>query len=171
LFDNVRGGSSTFAPKDAGLEKRLAVALSDPPDPKKPKSGKSDAVREAEQLKAAYDSMSASLAEQIDLFGKTGEAVKVRYDLEHGELSKLTDAQAKKLGIDKEALIAQAEQLDQMKLSAELSDAADDAVNKSTEAYQEHTKAVKDQIADMEFELKLLGLSNIEQKKAIELRY
>jgi hypothetical protein len=130
LFKKSAG--EVAAPKDTGLEKRLGLALSNPTAPKAAKSsGKSYAQREAEQLKAAYDSLIESQQEQIALFGKTGEAAKVRYDVEVGSLKGLTDAQ-------KADAIAGAERLDQMKLSAELSEAADEEVKRSTEVYKDH---------------------------------
>lgn len=72
------------------------------------KTGKSDAEKQADDLNKAYQSLSASLREQITLYGDTTTAAKVRYDTEFGELSKL-DAKRK------EALIAQAEALDAIK--------------------------------------------------------
>lgn len=130
-----------------------------------PKSGgKSKEQQEAEQLKRAYDSLIESMDERIALFGKEGEAAKVRYETENGSLKALSDEL-------KATAIARAEQYDQMVLMKELQDAADDAVNKETEAYRDQQKAIREFIGDLEFELALIGMTNIEREKAIALRY
>lgn len=124
----------------------------------------SNAVREADQLEQAYERLKASQAEQIELFGKTGEAAKVAYDIANGELAKLLPAK-------QQELLAQAQQLDSMRDIQDMQKAADDAVRKESEAYESHSKAVKDQIGDMQFELSLMKLSNVEREKAIARRY
>lgn len=129
----------------------------------KAKSGKSDEVREAEQLEEAYKRLSASMQEQIDLFGKEGEAIKIRYDLENGELAKLDPAK-------KQLLITQAEQIDQMRLMADLEEAATKASKDESDRILEGIAATDEVISNLEFELELLGKSNIERAKAIELR-
>jgi hypothetical protein len=147
----------------------LRLALEDAKD--KPKgssggggSGVSAAAKEAEQLLASYDRLAASMAEQIALFGVTGEAAKVRYDLENGELAKLSEAQ-------KSALITQAEKIDAMKLEKDLQDAAAKVVEQETKAYESHQEAVAKQLDDMEFENSLIGLNNEAREKAIALRW
>lgn len=127
-------------------------------------AGKSKEQQEADQLKRAYDSLIESMDERIALFGKEGEAAKVRYETENGSLKALSDEL-------KATAIARAEQYDQMVLMKELQDAADDAVNKETEAYRDQQKAIREFIGDLEFELALIGMTNIEREKAIALRY
>lgn len=157
--------ASTNAAKERlAIEQRLAAVMGGSGAKAKKKSGgKSDAEKEAEQLKAAYDRLNASMAEQIALFGKTSEVAKVRYDLENTELAKLSSAQ-------KESLIAQAEKIDAMRLEKELQDAANKASEEKSKIIREGIKATDQVISDMEFELELLGKTNIERAKAIELR-
>lgn len=127
-------------------------------------SGKSEAQREAESLQRSYESMNARLSEQLALFGQTGEAAKLRYELEHGELAKLEP-------LKKQELRQKAEKLDAMELEAKLQDAADEAVREHTRMVEEGIAATDRLIGDMRFELDLLSMSNDERAKAIALRY
>lgn len=165
---NARGGSNRKETggraTDLALQASINAVFADTSGGKnKSSGGKSDAENEADKLKAAYDRMNESLTEQIALFGATGEAAKVRYDLENGELSKLTEA-------EKESLIVKAEQLDQLNLMKELQDAAAKASEEESERIRDGIKATDEVISNLEFELELLGKSNIERAKAIELR-
>lgn len=147
------------------FERRVAGSLAGSGGAKKAKKeGKSEAEKELERLSAAYKSFAAQQQERIALFGVESEAVKVRYELEHGELSKLTDAQAKKLGINKEELIANAERLDQMREEAEVQKELD----KLNKARDERTKDVLD---DIRSEVDLLGKSIEYQDTYNKLKY
>lgn len=128
------------------------------------RGGKSDAEKEADKLKAAYDRMNESLTEQIGTFGLVGEAAKVRYELEHGELSKLTDA-------EKESLIVKAEKLDAMNLEKELQGAAAKAADEEYKRITDGIKQTDEFIDQLKFELELMGMTNLERMKAIELRH
>lgn len=130
---------------------------------KKRSGGKSDAEKEADQLKAAYERQNESLDQQIALFGQTGEAAQLNYELQHGELSKL-------LPLEKESLLTKAQRLDQMKLEEELSTAADKRLKEENENISDGIKATNQLIDDMEFELSLIGKTNAEREKAIALR-
>lgn len=130
---------------------------------KKRSGGKSDAEKEADQLKAAYQRQNESLDQQIALFGQTGEAAQLNYELQHGDLSKL-------LPLEKESLLTKAQRLDQMKLEEELSTAADKRLKEENENISEGIKATNQLIEDMEFELELIGKTNAEREKAIALR-
>lgn len=147
-FANVIGGASTVAVggKSGVDSTAIARALSNPTAAKAKRSGKSDAEKEAERLQAAYDRLNSSLAEQIALFGKDGEAAKVRYDIEHGELQKLTQAQ-------KDQLIAQAEILDHRREEADL-------LAQRQRAEQENAQSVVRVLADLKAERDLLGATN-----------
>jgi phage-related minor tail protein len=138
------------------------------PEPKEPKAakkeGKSDAERELERLESAYKSLAAQQRERIALFGNESEAVKVRYELESGELAKLTDAQAKKLGINKEELIANAERLDQLREEAEVQKELD-RINAA------RTERVKGVLEDIQAEIDLLGKSVEYQDTYNKLKY
>lgn len=129
----------------------------------KAKGGKSDAEREADNLQKAYDRQNESLARQIALFDQTSEAAQLSYELQNGELAKLTTAQ-------KDALLVQAQKLDYMNQEKELGDAANMRLMEESEAISEGMKATDDLIADMEFELELIGKTNAEREKAIALR-
>lgn len=168
LFANVvSSASGQPRANDPGLNGRLNALLADRSPSKggggSKKAGKSDAEREAEQLERAYESLNERLTESIALFGKTGEAAKLRYELENGELSKLTQAQ-------KDGLIVQAEQLDQMALMAELQEAANDLVKEEQERVEQGMEDAKQILADLEFENELLGLNNEQRALAIQLR-
>lgn len=160
------------SPEEAALREErdklaaaLAEALSNPTGGKTGgKAEKSEAEKEAERLQQAYERLRDTQLEQIELFGKTGDAAKVRYDIEHGELAQLSKEK-------QEELLQGAQKLDQMKLQKELQDAADEAVQRETDAFNDRQKQANDQRADMAFELSLLGMSNKERERAIALKY
>jgi ribosomal protein L12E/L44/L45/RPP1/RPP2 len=166
---NARGGSNRpeTGGNFSGLQNSVNAFLSNADAQKASRSrkaGLSEEQREAERLKQSYDSLVASMTEQVALFGQTTEAAKIRYDLENGELAKLNPLQ-------KENLLNLAEQIDTQKRLKELQDAADDRLEKETEAYERNREANAELIADMRFELELLGMTNEERNKAIALRY
>lgn len=130
----------------------------------KSKGEKSEAEKEAERLQQAYESLAERQREQIALFGETGEAARVRYETEFGELAKLDPAL-------KAVVISQAEQLDNMRLMEDLHEAAAKAVEKETEAYQRQQESTAEFIEDLQFELALYGMTNKERERAIALRY
>lgn len=153
---SVRGPQST----DSGLERRLGIALS---NPTAKKAGKSDAEREAESLQKAYDSLMESMKERIALFNTEGEAAKVAYDLEFGSLSALTDAQ-------KANALALAEQYDQMVKVREEGEARAQMAKEETDRINEGLAAGKELVADLQFELELMRMTNAERAVAIQLR-
>lgn len=133
----------------------------------KPRGGgakKSAAEQEAERLFQSYDSLAASLDQQIALFGETSEAAKVRYEVEFGSLVNLEP----KL---KNYLIYKAEELDTIKQLDEQQRAADEVVRRQTEAYERQRQQVEEYIGDLQFENNLLGMSNLEREKEIALRW
>lgn len=138
---------------DSDLERRLGRALSNPAAAKAKggKSGLSDAERDAQRLKAAYDSLVASQREQIALFGKTDEAAKVRYATEYGELSKL----APEL---KAVAIANAERLDQLQAEADFEE-------ERSRAEQARAESVARVLADLKAERDQLGMTNEERAR------
>lgn len=76
--------------------------------------------RAAEQLLKSYQSAELSLMQQISLMGKTGEAAKISFELQHGELSKLNDQQKDRLlGLAKE-LDAKTDLVEQDKLRLQI---------------------------------------------------
>ncbi|HKY54799.1 MAG TPA: phage tail tape measure C-terminal domain-containing protein, partial [Anaerolineales bacterium] len=162
IFANQRSLPSQFA-KSGIDENALQNALAGVKSPeakssgRKAKEGKSDAEKEAERLKEAYDRLNQSLAEQVALFGQTSEAAKLRYDLEHGELAKLTQGQ-------KDALIVQAETLDTLRSEAEVKRELDEA-NKRRE------ESVAQVLEDIQTERDLLGQSVEYQDTYNKLKY
>ncbi len=106
------------------------------------KGGKSDAERDADQLKASYDRMNSSLAEQIAMFGKVTEEARVRYDVENGELMKLLPAQ-------KEILIAQARKIDMMRDEADVAKALDEAKKRAEESYDAVISNLKEEMEQL----------------------
>lgn len=171
-FGKAFGGRGPTAPRKPGVtaapralpainESAIAKALS---NPTASKTGKSEAQKDADRLQQSYERLRDSQLEQIALFGKTGDAAKVRYDIEHGELAQLSKEK-------QDELLQGAQKLDQMKLHKELQDAADEAVQRETDAFNDRQKQAKDQLADMAFELSLLGMSNKERERAIALKY
>lgn len=154
--------------------------------------GKSDAERDAESLKRAYDSMNESLARQIGLFGQTSEAAKTRYETEHGALVGLTQAQ-------KDALIARAAEVDALesrnkleedgkrltesllgpseRINADRAEAAkllaagaisQEAYNKAIAAHQTPAEQM---LSDIQFEIDLLGKTRGEIEALTAARY
>lgn len=148
-----------MSPKErAAFESRINRFLGGDGDKaKKAKTGKSDEEKEAERLQKAYESLNQSLTERVALFGQEGEAAKVRYEIEHGELQKLTKAQ-------KDELLQRAEKLDMMNAEKELQEKLNDLDKRRTEA-------TKDILADNAFELELLGKTVEQQEILNKLRY
>lgn len=142
------------------------------------RGGKSDAEREQEQLKRAYESMSGDIERRIELFGKEGEAARIDYEIQHGALQGL-DEPLQKL------IRGRAQQIDQMELLDELQRAADDAVKQSSQAYeaeqervQEFVQSLKDEVmwlaatTDQRYRLEAAQIAGVdatkEEVKAIE---
>lgn len=164
---NARGGSNRTETGgralDLGLQASLNRQFGEGSGSKSKKTGKSDAKKEAEQLEAAYKRMVAQQKETIALFGQEGEAAKIAYDIKNGEL-------AKWLPTRQQEVMANAEVIDQQKLMKELQDAATKASDEQFETMKKGREATDAVISDLEFEIELLGKSNIERAKAIELR-
>lgn len=118
--------------------------------------GKSEAEREAESLKRSYESLMESMHERIELFGKEGEAARVRYQVEFGELSNLTpELQAN--------VIARAEQYDQMVRMEDMQKAADKAVEDATKKYQDERDAINELVASLQAEALWLAATTDER--------
>lgn len=124
----------------------------------------SSSSREGDRLRQMYDSLAASLDKQIALFGKVSEEAKVRYEVEYGSLVNLEP----KL---KNYLIYKAEEYDAIKDLDDARKAADEEVRRQSQAFEQEQQRTKEFISDMEFEIKLMGLSNVERQKQIALRW
>ena len=135
---------------DAGKLNNALAGIGGGGSKKSSRGGKSDAEKEADKLKAAYDRMNESLTEQIGLFGVTGEAAKLRYELEHGELSKLTEAQ-------KQELLNKAERIDLLNKEADAEEALVKARAEQDRNFNNVNDAIKEQIL-------LVGMSRDEME-------
>lgn len=71
------------------------------------KTGKSDAKKQADDLTSAYQSLSASLREQIDLYGEVTNVARISFDTQSGGLAALKNEQ-------KDLLLGQAAELDRL---------------------------------------------------------
>lgn len=121
-----------------------------------PKKEVSEAEQAAKRLQDAYESLLASQNESIALFGKEGEAAKVRYDIEYGELKGLSDAK-------KAELVQNAERMDQMREEAEVKKELD-RIDK------ERKEGIKEYFDDLAFEESLLGKTNAQRAAEIDMR-
>lgn len=125
--------------------------------------GKSKEQQEAEQIQKAYESLMDSMRERIALFDAEGEAAKVRYDLENGQL-KLLDA------AKKQSLIQAAEEYDLLVKRREADEAAYELAKEETERLQRAKEDGQQIVSDLKFELELMRLNNAERATAIQLR-
>lgn len=162
---NARGGSNRpETGSGAALLGSINTYLENADPKKNPKKQLSEAEKEAQKLQQAYDTLTASLKEQIALFGQTTEVAKLRYDLENGELAKLNPVQ-------KENLLNLAAQIDSQKQLKDLQDAAQKRLEEETEAYQRNRESNEELIENMQFELSLIKMTNEQRQEAIALRY
>lgn len=146
----------------AEIEKRLNALLSNPgggSSAKKAKksSEKSEAEKEAERLKAAYDQSISSLDEQLALVGKNTEAARAYFDVTQGGLAKLTPA-------EKELVLAKASELD-------ISRERQEQIEKESRAREQQAESVKSLLTDLAFEGELLGKSAEQQEILNNLRF
>lgn len=147
-FRNVVSGASTVpAGGGRGPDRGLAGMFADAP---KGGGGKSEAERQAERLQNAYDGLMSRMHETIELFGKEGEAAKVRYEIEHGALKGLSEPLA-------QLAIQRAEQIDSMRELAELQKAADEAVKAQTKEYQDEKQRVDEFVKSLKDEVMWLA--------------
>lgn len=124
--------------------------------------GKSDAQREAEQLQSAYESLSASLQENIALFGQESQAAKVAYDLENGSLKALDETR-------KAELLTLARQIDALNEAKVLREEEEELIKRENQRIEDGLKYGREVTESLEFEIELLGKSNREREKAITL--
>ncbi|WP_413614748.1 hypothetical protein MRB56_12635 [Halomonas cupida] len=115
--DKITRINQQIAELQGEREKRRSPGGGDGEDndpPLKPPSKDIDAAKKAlEELEREYESLHGRLREQVALFGETGEAARLRYQLEHGSLSQLSDAR-------KQNLIGMAEELDGLREQQEV---------------------------------------------------
>ncbi|RJS95287.1 hypothetical protein [Salinisphaera sp. Q1T1-3] len=111
-----------------------------------------DQQQAAKQLASTYESTAASIQKQITLFGKDGQAAQTRYELEHGELAKLSPER-------KAHLQSMADELDQL-------NAQKDAVQSLFPEWQklEQAKQLKSSVSDLPQNMQAFG-----QRRAAQL--
>lgn len=122
-----------------------------------------DEERAAKRLQSAYESLMGSMHQRIELFGKEGEAARVRYEIEHGSLKGVSDALAQQA-------IQRAEQLDHMEQMERLQRAAAEAAEEETRRISEGLESGRELLDNLRFELELMKMTNAERATAIQLR-
>ena len=125
--------------------------------------GASAASREVDQLRQAYDSLAASLDQQIALFGETSEAARVRYETEFGSLVNLDP----KL---KNYLVYKAEELDAIRALSDQRREEERLQQQELERIEQALQYGREMVSDLQFELELLRMTNAERATAIQLR-
>ena len=149
------------------------------------------AIKDARQLQQAYDSLNASLTQQLALFGNTSEEARVRFELSQGSLAGAGDPQN---------LVGKAQELDAKNRRNQLEEEYQgllEGVQTDTERYaalierlnvlqaagvltaedrlriEERSRPpdrVQELIGNIRFELDLLRMTNAERTTAIQLR-
>lgn len=127
------------------------------------KAAMTDEERAAQRLQSAYESLMGSMHQRIELFGKEGEAARVRYEIEHGSLKGISDALAQQA-------IQRAEQLDHMEQMERLQKAAAEAADAETRRISEGLESGRELLDNLRFELELMKMTNAERATAIQLR-
>ena len=152
--------SEAAARRDStAMEKRLAAALggSGTAKPKGGGGGKSEAAKEADQLTQSYERMVAQLTEQAAMVGVVSEVEKLRYELNNGEMAKLSEGQKNELLNLAQIAEFRKEDYEELQKSIKAEDDRLSAIDDATKAYEEVNLSITDQI-------KLLGMSADEQE-------
>lgn len=183
-----------LTPKEqAEMLERLQAALGGGGEKAGGKKGgaKKDSARTVDELTQAYLQLNASLSEQIALFGQTDEAARLRYEMEHGALSKLDPMR-------KQELLGLAQTLDTMREQQKLQEEGrrilesvltpTERINEERERALELMKAgvisqadynrvlesnltpAEGMIKALEEEIRLLRMGNKEREREIALR-
>jgi hypothetical protein len=87
-----------------------------------------------------FEKLNAQLAEQLALFGKTGEAAKIAYQIQSGALDDLSDSEQKQV-------LALAKHLDALTAQAAAAKEAEQAQKALTATYEGQVKSLEEQIA------------------------
>lgn len=114
-------------------------------------SAMTDQQRAAKQLASTYENTAASLQQQIALFGQDGQAAKLRYELEKGELAKLSPKR-------KAHLQSMADELDQLGRQK-------DAIDQLFPAWQqlERARQLKSSVSDLPQDMQAFGQRRADQ--------
>lgn len=127
------------------------------------KAAMSEEERAANRLQSAYESLMGSMHQRIELFGKEGEAARVRYEIEHGSLKGVSEDLAQQA-------IQRAEQIDHMEKMEKLHKAAADAADKEVKRIADGLESGRELLDNLRFELELMKMTNAERATAIQLR-
>lgn len=111
----------------------------------------------------AYKRLIASMNERIALFGLEGEAAKVRYQTEFGDLVKLSEQQ-------KANLIDAAEMYDSIVADDKARKELTKTIDAQHDAELRQKELIESLLSDLEFENKIMQLSNSQREIEIELR-
>ncbi len=159
---------------------------------KRASGGLSEEAKAAQELTRSYTSLNESMAERIALFGEVTELQKVSYDIENGTLKGLDGARA-------DVLRKQAEELDAKREAVELDEEAKRLIEGLLQPYQRvnaereraaellkqgaisqeqynasiaaHSTPAEQMLADMKFDLELLGKTREQQDLLTAARY
>lgn len=115
----------------------------------------------AGKLTESADDLLAKLKEQIGTYGQVGEAAKVRYQVEFGELKALDSAR-------KQELVAAAERLDQLQREGDLAKAASNYTEQLRRQQAQHELTTES--AKLAYELQHGALRGISEQLAAQLR-
>lgn len=160
-FSNVRGSVSSTYDRPRTVD-TTGLDISGKAS-KARKAAMTDEERAAQRLQSAYESLMGSMHQRIELFGKEGEAARVRYEIEHGSLKGVSDALAQQA-------IQRAEQLDHMEQVERLQKAAAEAAEEETRRISEGLESGRELLDNLRFELELMKMTNAERATAIQLR-
>lgn len=149
------------AKASAGANKEAAAAA------REAEKAAQEQARAVERLNEQYATQVKTLERRIALAGNESEVVALRYDLEHGELAKLSQAQ-------KDFLVLKTQEAEAAEEAADATKKANDEASKALEdrakKMEEVNARYKEYLADMAYEVKLLGLSRAEQERLDVLR-
>ena len=120
-------------------------------------SGVSQEARDAERLNDAYKRLMESMAERTYMLGKEGEVARITWDIQHGELAKLSQAQ-------KDAALVAAQAYDLAVAKEQVRKEGEAEAKRKAEQAQREAEARTEFIGSMQEEIKLLGMSNAQQE-------
>lgn len=121
-------------------------------------------ARALERLQDRYRGYLASLVQANTLHGENSELAKANYEIQASGLDRLNPALA-------EAIRQEAEFADFLEEVAAHEAYAAQELEDYTQAKEQHARSTAQLIDDMQFELSIMGLSNVEREKAIRLRW
>ncbi|MFI0472973.1 DUF4214 domain-containing protein [Halomonas sp. HMF6819] len=141
--DYVAQAIKAINERAAAIQRTTTVTIQNTAASRDADKAAQEAKRAADQLVKSYESQVAQLEQEIALFGETGDAAKLRYELEHGALQGLAPEQ-------KEHLLGLREELDlkerQAKTVEDFKQKTDDLIG----TYDRQSQQAKKLQADLE---------------------